>query len=62
MSPSYMSPNLGEGGVAGFQLMSTAYTGAQINFGDLTPYLTYAYYTAGPTAFLTLAEFLTSLK
>jgi hypothetical protein len=30
--------------VAGSQSMSTAtiYTGAQINFGDLTPYLTYA--------------------
>ncbi len=29
----------GRGGVAGSQL----YTGAEINFGDLTPYLTYAY-------------------
>jgi hypothetical protein len=30
--------------VAGSQPMSTAvYTGAQINFGYLTPYLTYAY-------------------
>jgi hypothetical protein len=31
------------GGVAVSQPMSTAvqYTGAQINFGDLTPYLTY---------------------
>ncbi len=33
----------GEGGFAGSQPMSTAAcTGAQINFGDLTPYLTYA--------------------
>ncbi len=34
----------GQGGFAGPQLMSTAvqwYTGAQINFGDLTPSLTY---------------------
>ncbi len=32
----------GMGGVAGSQPMSTAvYTGAQINFGDLTPNLTY---------------------
>ncbi len=33
-----------EGGAAGSQPMSTAvqwYTGAQISFGDLTPYLTY---------------------
>ncbi len=31
----------GRGGVAGSQPKSTAvYTGAQINFGDLTPYLT----------------------
>jgi hypothetical protein len=31
------------GGVAGSQPTSTAvYTGAQINFGDPTPYLTYA--------------------
>jgi hypothetical protein len=33
----------GRGGVAGSQPMSTVqlYTGAQINFGDLTPHLTY---------------------
>jgi len=39
-----MSPNAGGGGgVAGSQSMSTAvYTGAQINCGDLTPYLNYA--------------------
>jgi hypothetical protein len=35
----------GEGGVAGSQPMSTVlpYTGAPINFGDLTPYLTYGF-------------------
>jgi hypothetical protein len=36
----------GEGGVAGSKLMSTVVhitgQGAQINFGDLPPYLTYA--------------------
>ncbi len=34
----------GEGGVRGltFSLWVQRYTGAQINFGDLTPYLTYA--------------------
>ncbi len=40
----YRSPNAGGGGgVAGYQPMSTAACvhGAQINFGDLTPYLTY---------------------
>jgi hypothetical protein len=42
-----MSPNVGGGGVAGSQPMRTAVhtssdIGAQINFGDLTPYLTYA--------------------
>jgi hypothetical protein len=38
-----MSPNaVGGGGVSGSQPMSTQLnTGAQINFGDLTPYLTY---------------------
>jgi hypothetical protein len=37
-----MSPNAGEGEVVGSQPMSTAvYTGVQINFGELTPYLTY---------------------
>jgi hypothetical protein len=46
IAPSCMSPNAGGGrGVAGSQPMSTAeYSctyGAQINFGDLTPYLTY---------------------
>ncbi len=42
IAPSYMSPNAGEG-VAGPQPMSPTvqYTGAQINFGDLTPYFTY---------------------
>jgi hypothetical protein len=42
-----MSPNAGNGerGCAGSQLMSTAVDmhGAQINFGDLTPYLTLMY-------------------
>jgi hypothetical protein len=38
-SALYMSPNSGGGGgVAGSQPMSTAH-GAQINFGDITPYL-----------------------
>jgi hypothetical protein len=38
-----MSPNAGGGGVAGtgFQPEAELFTGAQINFGDLTPYLTY---------------------
>ncbi len=41
-----MSPNAGEGGVvAGSQPMSTGCAhGAQINFGDLTPSLTYGLY------------------
>ncbi len=42
-------PNCGGGGVAGSQPMSTAvhitWHGAQINFGDLPSYLTYAYST-----------------
>ncbi len=40
--PLYMSPNAGEGGDARSQPMSTAIhrsPTAQINFGDLTPYL-----------------------
>jgi hypothetical protein len=39
-----MSPNAGggEGRVAGYSQWVQLYTGAQINFGDLTPYLTYA--------------------
>jgi hypothetical protein len=44
-----MSPNAG--GVASSQPMSTAvcmYTGAQINFGDLTPYLTLSREALGP--------------
>jgi hypothetical protein len=42
-----MSPNAG-GGVAGSQSKSTAVQcphGAQINFGDLTPYLTHDLHT-----------------
>jgi hypothetical protein len=31
-------------GVAGSQPMSTTVYGTQINFGDLTPYLTYGLY------------------
>ncbi len=41
-----MSQNAGERGggeVAGSQPMSTEYTRAQINYGDLTPNLTYAH-------------------
>jgi hypothetical protein len=37
LAPSYMSPIAGGGVSCEVQL----YTGAQINFGDLTPYLTY---------------------
>jgi hypothetical protein len=39
-----MSLNAGGGRVAGYQPRSKAiqYTGAQINLGDLTPYLTYS--------------------
>jgi hypothetical protein len=38
-----MSPNAGGGGeLWGLSQGVQLYTGAQINFGDLTPYLTYA--------------------
>jgi hypothetical protein len=41
LAPSYMSPNAGEG-VCGVSANENSCThGAQINFGDLTPYLTY---------------------
>ncbi len=45
IAPSYMSPNAeGEGGeLQGLSQWVQLYTGAQINFGDLTPYLTYGY-------------------
>jgi hypothetical protein len=41
LAPSYMSPNAGEGicGVSANEY--SCVHGAQINFGDLTPYLTY---------------------
>ncbi len=39
IEPSYMSPNAGEGGVAWLSQWVQLYTGAHINFGDLTPYL-----------------------
>ncbi len=38
IAPSYMSPNAGEMSLSQWAQL---YTGAQINFGDLTPYLTY---------------------
>jgi hypothetical protein len=42
-----MNPNAGEGVVAGSQPMTmiTAIARSQINFGDLTPYLTHEYST-----------------
>jgi hypothetical protein len=44
IAPSYMSANAGGGrelrGLTANEYMQL-YTGAQINFGDLTPYLTY---------------------
>jgi hypothetical protein len=45
IAPSYMSPNAGGGGGCGF--LANEYScahGAQINFGDLTPYLTYDFF------------------
>ncbi len=41
IAPTYMSPNVGEGGLQGISQWVQLYTGAQINIGDLTPYLTY---------------------
>ncbi len=44
IAPSYMSPNAGEGGSCGvsYNEYSCAQShGAQINFADLTPYITY---------------------
>jgi hypothetical protein len=42
IAPSYMSPNAGGGGLLrGLSQWVQLYTGAQINFGDLTPYLTF---------------------
>ncbi len=44
IAPSYASPNAGGGGeLRGLSQWVQLYTGAQINFGDLTPYLTMAY-------------------
>ncbi len=45
IAPSYMSPNVGGGGGGGCGVSANEYScahGAQINFGDLSPYLTYA--------------------
>ncbi len=42
----YLSPNAGgRGYLRGLSQWVQLYTGAQINFGDLTPYLTYVYNT-----------------
>ncbi len=44
ITPSYISPNGGEGGRCGVSVSvddNSCALGAQINFGDLTPYLTY---------------------
>ncbi len=45
IAPSYMSPNVGGGGeFRGLSQFWVQYTGAQLNFEDLTPYLTYDCY------------------
>ncbi len=46
IAPSYIGPNeVGGGELRGFSgLSQKLYTGAQINFGDLTPYWTYGYW------------------
>jgi hypothetical protein len=45
IASSYMSPNAKRGGeLRGLKQWVQLYTGAQINFGDLTPYLTYGCY------------------
>jgi hypothetical protein len=42
IAPSYMSPNArGERDLRGLSQWAKLYTGAQKNFGDLTPYLAY---------------------
>ncbi len=38
--PSYMSPDVGGRGICGVSAVLITWHGAQINFGDLTPYLT----------------------
>jgi hypothetical protein len=43
IAPSYMSPNAGGGGkLRGLSQWAQLYTGAPINFGDLTQYLSHA--------------------
>jgi hypothetical protein len=58
-----MSPNArGEGGVAASQPMSIQlYTGAQINFGHLTPYLTFGYNNGFVIVYILILFFLASL-
>ncbi len=46
IAPLYVSPNAGGGVSCG--VLVQLYTGAQINFGDLTPYLTYAFFPSDP--------------
>ncbi len=49
IAPSYMSPNAGGGGeLRGLSQWVKLYTGAQISFGDLTPYLTYELFAKDP--------------
>ncbi len=55
--PSYVSPNAGVGGGGGCRVSANEYScahGAQINFGDLTPYLTCACYAPAPIIFFLL--------
>ncbi len=42
LAPSYMSPNAGGGELRGLSQWEQLYTEAQINFGDINLYLTYA--------------------
>ncbi len=65
IAPSYMSPKAGGGGSCGVsanEYSCTVYTGAPLNFGDLTPYLTYDFswlheISHQKTLFLTIGTF-----
>ncbi len=59
-----MSPNEGEGGwgcgVLANEYSCTVYTGDQINFGNLTPYLTYTLKRNETHTHISKTEFVTS--
>jgi hypothetical protein len=58
IAPTYTSPMRGRGEFRGLSHLVQLWHGAQINMGDLTPYLTYGWKTAFSVSFQYMYEYI----